>query len=325
MVPRRPNRRSLSAAGSAAVLGLVLVLALAIVPAAASGGLTQAPEITYLARDLAGKLAQLQVNEVAVVDFTDLEGRPTELGRYVATELGAALADAGPELRLIDRTRLAALLDEKRLTDSGLIPPEELRAVAKVAGVDALVTGRTTPFADTVRLQAVVLAVTSGEQLAHAEADLPRTPTVQDLEAQALRVVANDVPGGVELEFDGPPRQTVETHGFAVALRGCLQVTGKLHCALAITNRDHERNLYLMGDSRVLTPAGAQLPASRISLGAHVATGSLSRVGVHLLEGFPVAATVSFDGVPEAVRTLRLLEIRAWGFPVQFADVPIER
>ncbi len=215
-------------------VGLVL-LALALgAPAAAPAQAAQASAIAGLARDLAGELAPLRVEAVAVVDFTDLHGRPTELGRYVAVELAAALGDAAPELEIVDRSHLAPVLAEKNLAATGLIDAEELRAAVQLAGIDALVTGRLTPFADTVRLQAVVLSAASAEQLAHAEADLPRTRTIEELEARSLRV------------------------------------------------------------------------------------------GGRLVEGFPVAATASFEGISETVRTIRLLELHAYGFKVQFAGVPIE-
>jgi hypothetical protein len=302
---------------------LLAAVVCAAQPALPSRG-DPAPAITGLARDLAARLAPLHLEAVAVVELTDLEDHPTELGRYVAGELAAALGDASPGLRVIDRSHLAPLLQEKRLAGTGLTTPEEIRAAGPLAGVQALVTGRLTPFADSVRLQAVVLRVGSGRQLATAQADLPRTRTIEELEARALRVVASDEPAGVELDLDGPPRQTVESHGFRFALRGCARFRKTVHCGLTVTSQQ-EGNLYLLGDSRVLTSDNAQVDSSRIGLGAWLATGSLSRVGAHVLEGFPVAATVSFDGVPATAGTLRLLEVHAYGFRIQFADVPIER
>jgi hypothetical protein len=289
------------------------------------------PQIGELARGIArapaGGCARAppgtRVRAVGVQDFTDLRGRPTELGRFVSDEVSAALTDLAGGIRVMDRLHLAQILEERHLADTGLVPPEELRKVGRLGGIDALVTGRLTPFADSVRVHVVVLDVVSGEQLDHEEADLPKTPSLQELEARALRVVATPVPEGVELDLDGPARQVVEVEDVRFALRGCARLDETLHCALTATNQGKERNLYLSGDSRVVTADGAAHEASRVGLSGFAATGPLSRVGAHLLEGIPIPVTLSFEGLAPHATSLRLLELDFYGFDVRFPEVEV--
>ena len=163
---------------------MLLVAALApAAPASASG--PELAAVTAEAPFLLQRLEGARVRSVAVVDFTDLRGRPTELGRFLAEKLSGELANGETALRVIDRLNLAAVLKEQKLSASGLLDPEALHTVARIAGVDALITGRMTPLGD--RVQVTLLAHRSGPRiLASDDVEIPRTPTIADLERRAL-------------------------------------------------------------------------------------------------------------------------------------------
>ena len=60
-------------------------------------------------------LAKLGKKSVAVVDFTDLQGNVTELGRYLAEQMSVALALTDQGIEVIDRNHLKAILQENKL------------------------------------------------------------------------------------------------------------------------------------------------------------------------------------------------------------------
>jgi hypothetical protein len=68
--------------------------------------LAQDREIKALASTLAESLASASKKTTAVVDFTDLQGNVTELGRFLAEELSVALASTDSGIEVIDRTHL---------------------------------------------------------------------------------------------------------------------------------------------------------------------------------------------------------------------------
>src|SRR3972149_274973 len=114
-------------------------------------------EINSLSTPMAEKIAAAGKKTLAVVDFTDLQGSVTELGRFLAEELSVSLSGASKGFDVVDRTHLKSLLAEHKLSSTGLIDPKTARELGKIAGVDALVTGTITPFGDSIRLSIKVL------------------------------------------------------------------------------------------------------------------------------------------------------------------------
>ncbi|MBZ5725827.1 MAG: CsgG/HfaB family protein [Acidobacteriia bacterium] len=114
-------------------------------------------EIPSAAMSVAEALAESGKRSVAVVDFTDLRGDVTELGRFVAEELALGLVTAKKNFSVVDRTHLRAILQENKLGSSGLIDPATARKLGQITGVEALVTGSMTVLGDRVHLVIKVL------------------------------------------------------------------------------------------------------------------------------------------------------------------------
>src|SRR5438874_2579733 len=112
----------------------------------------QDKDIKTLAMALANNLSKSSKKTVAVVDFNDLQGNATELGRYFAEQVSVALAMTDEAIEVVDRTHLKALLQEHKLNSSGIIDPITARKLGQLAGVEVLVTGTLTPFGDSVQL-----------------------------------------------------------------------------------------------------------------------------------------------------------------------------
>lgn len=316
---------------AAITLSLVAAAALAPVPPAAAAE----PQVEALAARLAEALRAKELGAVAVVDFTGLRGEPTELGRYLAEELSTALVQAvqgleehpeRPRTRVIDRVHLGRILDELELSATGLLDPAETREVGRVAGVDALVTGSLTSFTDDVHVAVKVLRVGSAELAATDAAHLPRTPTIEGLEARPLTVrlpCSGEAP--LEIELDGPPLQTLAVGDLEIALGGCVRLGADVHCLFAVTDRDGDGNFHVYGGSRAVLPKGVSVPVRRIRLGGEVASGALSKVGAPVVEDVATPGSLTFEGVPPEVESIQRLEIHLQGDDARFDLVPIRR
>jgi len=105
-------------------------------------------EIKNLSSTMAESIAKEGKKSIAVADFTDLQGNITELGRFLAEEFSVALAGAGKGFEVVDRTHLKTLIQEHKLSATGLIDPSIAKKLGQIAGVDALITGTITPFGD---------------------------------------------------------------------------------------------------------------------------------------------------------------------------------
>lgn len=124
-----------------------------------------------LTKSIIAEAAKFQKQNLAVVDFTDLQGNVTALGRFLAEELSASLVMTG-NVRVVDRNQLNKIFQEHSLSMLGISDPAAVKKVGKVAGADALVTGSITEMGDSVRVTAKVMVTDTA--LVIAAADQPR-------------------------------------------------------------------------------------------------------------------------------------------------------
>ncbi|CAK8721097.1 hypothetical protein GKODMF_12715 [Candidatus Electrothrix gigas] len=135
----------------------IVMLAIFFCLAAVYSASAYEAEIKKMSATMAEKIAATKKAKIAVVDFTNLRGDVTELGRFIAEEFSVALAGAGKGFKVVDRTHLKSIIKENKLSATGLIDPATARKLGKIAGVDALITGTLTPFGDSVRIAVKVL------------------------------------------------------------------------------------------------------------------------------------------------------------------------
>lgn len=138
-------------------------------------------EMAAMAGNVANGLEEQGVRSVAVLDFTDLQGATTELGRFLAEELSTNLVLSKKRFDVIDRANLNRLLDEHKLSRSGLVDPENIKRLGKVAGAHALITGTVTPMGDKLRISAKVISTETAKIVGAARGDIEKTEAIKDL------------------------------------------------------------------------------------------------------------------------------------------------
>ena len=275
---------------------------------------------------------------MAVVDFTDLQGNVTELGRFLAEQLSVALADVNPDVRVVDRTHLKTLMREYRLASSGIIDPASAQKLGQITGVEILVTGTLTPFGDSVKISAKALETKTAVIVASANADIPRTRAIDELLNRGLSAGTGSDTLKPALNRDSasvPPAQTVEANGFSFLLSSCKLSSDTLICSFQIINRRDDRRLVIMANyssrSRIIDSSGHEYPGGETRLGSNSYGGRASN---GMVRGVSVAATLTFPRVPSPVASIALLEISCYAegimennghFSVQFRDVPVTR
>lgn len=127
---------------------------------------------------------------ITVADFTDLQGQVTELGRFVAEELGSNLVEAGPPFGVVDRANLRTILAEHKLNMSGLVNPDTAKRLGQIAGVDGIVTGTITPLGDSVRISVKVIATETATVMAASRAEVARTKAIEELLARGVQAAS---------------------------------------------------------------------------------------------------------------------------------------
>jgi TolB-like protein len=232
-----------------------------------------AQNLKNVSSSLAAHISSSGRKTVAVMDFTDLQGSVTELGRFLAEELSVDLLDDSKGFEVIDRTHLKALMQEYKLSTTGLIDPQTARKLGQIAGVDALVTGTITPLGDSVRLSAKVLDTVTAKMLAASTADIPRTKAIEDLLGRGIGVSQS---GGRESTSPTPSAVagnsiSVEDNALLFVLQTCRRSGRTVTCAGSITNKAERRREIILGyHSNAVDELGNQyaVPDEQLRLGS---------------------------------------------------------
>jgi len=191
---------------------------------------------------LAGRIGASGRKTVAVIDFTDLRGNVTELGRFLAEELSVDLVGNAKGFDVIDRTHLKAILQEHKLASTGLIDPQTARQLGRIAGVDALVTGTITPLGDSVRLSVKVLDTTTARMVAASTADVPKTKAIEELLGREIGAPQPTSGASTPSMRESGSTQagtitSVEASDLLIVLKSCRRSGRALSCVGSITNK----------------------------------------------------------------------------------------
>jgi len=146
-------------------------------------------EINSISASMSENIANAGKKMIAVVDFTDLQGNVTELGRFIAEEFSVALAGAGKGFEVIDRTHLKSIIAEHKLSSTGIIDPQTARKLGQIAGVDALITGTITPFGDSVRISVKILDTATAKVIGASSGDIAKTKAIEELLRKGIDTV----------------------------------------------------------------------------------------------------------------------------------------
>jgi len=314
------------------------VAALLLVLGSGCGAIrAQDKEIRSVADTLAEALVKHGKKDAAVVDFTDLRGNVTELGRHLAEQLSVALATNDKGIDVVDRMHLRSIMQENKLGTSGLIDPSTVRKLGQIAGVGVLVTGSLTPFGDSVELTVKALDSATARIVGASTIDIPRTKAIQDLLDRDIGSASvADAGGGQESATSpsrggaGVERLSRESEEIVFTLNECRLSGETVRCDIEIANKGRDRVVLLGGETaetRIIDPSGHEYDVEGLRLG----TSECRHCNVRstLVQNVPMAAGISFVEVPSEVSQISLLELRyrveggrGWT-TVQFRGVPV--
>lgn len=143
-------------------------------------------EISALAEKLASQVKESGRKKVTVLDFSDLQGNTTELGRFLAEEVSVSLVERRSGFSVMDRANLKTILAEHKLTVEGLIDPENAKKLGQFSGVDAIVLGSVTPLESEVAITTKIIATDTAEIVGAARARISKAKEIEQLVGSAI-------------------------------------------------------------------------------------------------------------------------------------------
>ena len=136
--------------------------------------------LDYLANRITSDMGQHRKQYVAVPDFTDLDGRVSELGMFISEELLTRLHDT-QKVKVVERRLLNKVIEEHQLGLTGLIDPKTVKRLGKILGADSLCTGTITDLRSTLMINARMIDVETGQVFAVASAEVDKSDALRIL------------------------------------------------------------------------------------------------------------------------------------------------
>jgi len=313
------------------------VLALTLPPAVAMG---YEKEIAALSANLKEQIQTSGKKKVAVVDFTDLQGNITELGRFIAEELSTSLFKAKGSFEVFDRSSLKTLLKENKLSATGLFDPKDTQKVLKVSGVDGLITGNITSSSDSMRLSVKILDSETAKMIGADQGNLPATDFLKDLDKKGVikagviftESASQSGGGGSDKSPVFPGESKVDAQGFTFLLQGCKRKGKDVKCEFLITSTEGDKTITIMADqasnsSSFLDGSGEPFYAKKVALGN--SQGDRYR-DANLYKDSPVKMILEFSEASPASEVMNILSIKCsannvGNFEVKFQNVQIKK
>lgn len=264
-------------------------------------------EINRLSQEIAQKIAGAGKKKIAVVDFTDLSGGITELGRFMAEEFSVALAGTGKGFTVVDRTHLKTILKEHKLSATGLIDQKTARELGKIAGVEALITGSLTPMGESVRVSVKVLDTETAVLIDASRGNIAMTDAIKGLmERQIDTTVKQHITGADNTSrVRVKPVGSVEESGFVFQAIDCRVSGKKVICSVLITNKEDDRRLLIyFSKTNLNDDFGNQYTVSRAQIGSVVVIPGQwsSYIERTLFSGVPTKSIFTFEDVSPQAR-----------------------
>lgn len=276
-------------------------------------------------------LSQKQKTKIAVIEFSDLQGKVSEFGKYLAEELITRLYLTN-EFEVIERQLLNKVLQEHKLNLSGLIDVSSAQELGRLLGVDAIASGSVTDLGSGVKVNARLISTETGKIFSVASVTIDKDDVVRKLMGESGILAANTSepikvdsisPGDVPLNI------FVQKNGFSFRLIKCEMFNRNITCSLIIVNEsEDDKNLRIwLPDTKIFDQAGNEYAVSVVKLANSSTKKGWSRLDKLIVPGIPTPAEFVFENVSSSVNHISLLtsSVQNRADTIKFRDISVEK
>ncbi|MCF8298223.1 MAG: CsgG/HfaB family protein [Saprospiraceae bacterium] len=148
-------------------------------------------QIDGLVNQIVKSLSQNQKSTIAVVEFSDLRGNVTDLGKYFSEELTTRLF-LTQKFKVIERQLLNKIIDEQKLGVSGYIDDKTAASLGQILGIDAIATGTITDLGKSIKVNARLISTESGSVFSVASVNILKDETILKLINQTKPIISTN-------------------------------------------------------------------------------------------------------------------------------------
>ncbi len=137
-------------------------------------------QLDRLTEQIVNDLKGDQKLKIAVIEFSDLDGEVSNLGRYISEEITTRLYQA-KRFQVLERELLTKVMEEHKLNLSGIIDENTAVEVGVLLGVDAIGTGTISDLGKFVKVNARMISTERGSIFAAASVEIFKDDRVRSL------------------------------------------------------------------------------------------------------------------------------------------------
>ena len=225
-------------------------------------------ELEAIIAPLITSISGQSVKNIAIADFTLLDGTPTELGKYLAEEFTYSLVSSPKKtFGVIDRSRVSALLKENNLSSTGTVDPNTIVKLGKMKGIDAVIAGVLTSTGNTLRLNIKVWNLETQNIVAVARGDISKTPMIDDLGGKTVSIGSNGGGSSTTTKLPSPSMPKFTQNNMVFEVTSCTQTGDRVECKVRVTSIGKDVDINPSWPRRIISSTGNEYQLDEIKLG----------------------------------------------------------
>ncbi len=294
-------------------------------------------KLDELVSQIVTSLSQNQKTKIAIIEFSDIQGKVTNFGRYLAEELTTRLYLTG-KFEVVERQLLNKILQEHQLSLSGMIDENSAVELGKILGVDAIATGSITDLGSGVKVNARLISTKSGKVFSVASAKIPKDETVKMLLGQIVTPTGG-LNNNTSTKNQTPTNPMVEKEGLKFELMEATMSERTVIFKIKITNTTEDDKTFgmIIGwpsqyTTKIYDDTGNEYIISGVKIGNKFrnlknSVTSYDGAETKIIAGISVNMETHFDKVSSQTTKISLLQIncgRRIGM-LEFRNISLEK
>ncbi|NOX90634.1 MAG: hypothetical protein GXO77_16650 [Calditrichaeota bacterium] len=287
-------------------------------------------QLQLLTDQIVVSLSQKQKSKIAVIEFSDLQGKVTKFGKYLAEELITRLYLTN-KFEVIERKLLNKVLQEHRLDLSGLIDAGSAQELGRILGVDAIASGSVTDLGGSVKVNARLISTQTGKIFSVASVTIAKNDVVSKLMGESDPLAKTvDEPAAVSSvsPSSAPLNMIVKQDEFSFELKRVRMENRTITCSLIIKNdseNDKSLKIWIL-NTKLFDESGNEYTADFAKIANSSSKKGWQRLDKLIVPGVPTPAELVFNNVSSTTNKISLLIISfgGRGNKVKFRNIPLE-
>ena len=287
-----------------------------------------------LVNQIVFSLSQNQKTKIAVIEFSDIQGNITNLGKYLAEELTTRLYRTG-KFEVVERQLMNKLIKEQELGISGFIDDNTAVSLGQILGVDAIASGSITDLGKSIKVNARLISTESGKVFSVASVKIPKDETIRMLLGQTFETLTT-----IKTETQIPTNSIVEKKGLKFELIEARMYGRTVICQVKITNpTEDDKDLIVrhMGrfnnkyeNTKIYDDIGNENIVLEVKFANNKLIDIIQRgfLQKKIIAGTSVNMELRIEEVSSKATKITLLQIICGDYPgykVEFRNIPIKK